>query len=167
MAENPENEIITKPRRMQWRDEDMRKAIEAVSSHKMTISAASRVFQVPRKTLDDRIKGLVIHGQKPGPKTVLSSEEEESLTNYLLYMADRGFPLTRTMVKAFAWAIAKRSGKDKRFNHEQGPSEHWWQLFRGRHPHIVLRKSDKLDRNRAEAFNEVIFKEYFDLFEKG
>ena len=155
MAENPEDEIIAKPRRMQWRDEDMRKAIEAVSSHKMTISAASRVFQVPRKTLDDRIKGLVIHGQKPGPKL-------SSLTNYLLYMADRGFPLTRTMVKAFAWAIAKRSGKDKRFNPEQGPSEHWWQLFRGRHPHIVLRKSDKLDRNRAEAFNEVIVKEYFD-----
>ena len=30
----------------------------------------------------------------------------------------RGFPLTRTMVKAFAWAVAKRSGNDKRFNEE-------------------------------------------------
>ena len=41
-------------------------------------------------------------------------------------MADRGFPLTRTMVKAFAWTIAKTLGNEKRFNVEQGPSEHWW-----------------------------------------
>ncbi len=81
-------------------------------------------------------------------------------------MADRGFPLTRTMVKAFAWAIAKRSGNEKRFNVEQGPSEHWWQLFKKRHPEIVLRKGDKLDRNCAEAFNETIFNEYFDLLER-
>ena len=80
-------------------------------------------------------------------------------------MADRGFPLTRTMVKAFAWAIARRSGNDKRFNAEQGPSEHWWQLFRDRHPEITLRKCDKLDRSRAEAFNEQTTSEYFDLLE--
>ena len=119
------------------------------------------MYQVPRKTLDDRVQGHVVHGHKPGPKTILSSMEEDSLTQYLLYMAERGLPLTRTMVKAFAWAIAKRSRKDKRFNPEQGPSEHWWQLFRSRHPNIVLRKSDKRDRTRAEAFKETIVNEYF------
>ena len=31
-------------------------------------------------------------------------------------MADCGLPLTRTMVKAFAWALAKRSGNGDRFN---------------------------------------------------
>lgn len=161
-----ECEADVRLRRMKWKDESMKKAIEAVSSKEMTVSAASRVFNVPRKTLDDRIKGSVVHGQKPGPKTALSPEEEESLANYLLYMADLGFPLTRTMVKAFAWAIAKRSGKEKRFNTDLGPSEHWWQLFKKRHTEIALRKSDKLDRNRAEAFNETIVNEYFDLLEK-
>ena len=73
--------------------------------------------------MDDRIIGLVIHGQKPGLKTALSSDEEESLTYYLLYVADRGFLLTKTMVKALAIA-------------DQGPSEHWWQLFRKRHSQI-------------------------------
>ena len=42
--------------------------------------------------------------------------EEDALVVFLLYMADRGFPLTRTMVKAFAWALAKRSGNEDRFN---------------------------------------------------
>ena len=72
-----------------------------------------------RRTLDDRIRGNVSHGKKPGRTTILIPEEEESLTHNLLYMAERGFPLTRTIVKAFAWAIGKRSGNDARFSPEQ------------------------------------------------
>lgn len=152
-----------KPRRLQWSDEDMKAAMEAVSSKQMTVSAASKQFGVPRKTLDDRVKGHVQHGSKPGIGTVLSPEEENSLTEYLLYMAKCGFPLTRTMVKAFAWAIAKRAGKGDRFNADYGPTDHWWQLFKNRHPILTLRKSDNLERSRAEAFNPEIVKEYFQL----
>ena len=101
-----------KVRRLKWDNDNMKAAMEAVSSGEMTVSASSRVFKVPRKTLDDRIRGNVSHGKKPGRTTILAPEEEESLTQYLLYMAERGFPLTRTTVKAFAWAIAKRSGND-------------------------------------------------------
>ena len=52
------------------------------------------------------------------PKTVLSAEEEEAHVQYLLYMAKQGFPLTRKMVMAFEWAIAKRTGSADRFNPE-------------------------------------------------
>ena len=90
-------------------------AMEAVETNKMSVTAAA-TFDVPRKTLDDRVKGRVKHGTKPGPNTVLTLEEENALMSYLVYMANCGFPLTRTMVKAFAWAIAKRLGNDGRFN---------------------------------------------------
>ena len=56
------------------------------------------------------MKGHVKHGTNPGPCTVLTPEQEEALVSYLFYMADHGYPLTRTMVKAYGWAIAKRSG---------------------------------------------------------
>ena len=69
----------SKRKRLQSRDEDMVAAIEAVSSGGMTIMASSRVFSVPWKTLDDRLKGHVTHGQKPSVKTALTSEEESSL----------------------------------------------------------------------------------------
>ena len=49
---------------------------------------------------------------------------------YLVHMAERGVPLTRTMTKAFAWAIVERPGKDDHFNPETGPGEHWWVNFR-------------------------------------
>ena len=101
--------------------------------------------------IDVRMKGHVSHWKKPGVKTALTEEEESSLVQYLIYMAGRGFPLTRTMTKAFAWAVAKRSGNDSQFNKNDGPSEHWWQLFRHRHPQIRLHKSDNLERSCAEA----------------
>ena len=122
---------VDKPQRLKWSNEDMEAAMKAVSDEKMT---AARTFNVPRKTLDERTKGHVKHGSKPGVSTVLTAAKEESLTQYLLYMMDCGFPLTRTMVKAFVSAIAKRSGKSNRCNKELGPSDHRWQLFKQRHP---------------------------------
>lgn len=146
--------------RKQWKNEDMVAAIEAVDEKKLSICAAANQFKVPRKTLDDRIKGKVKHRTKPGPSTILTAEEEDALVSYLIYMAQRGFPLTRTMTKAFAWAIAKGSGNDNRFNPECGPGEDWWVNVRKRHPQLTLRTTDKLERSRAEALK--VTKEYFD-----
>ena len=124
--------------RKTWVDNDMVSAMDAVKSGHFTITAAATQFSVPRKTLDDRIKGRVTHGSKPGVSTALTSIEEESLVSYLIYMANRGFPLTRTMVKAFAWSIAKRCGTCDRFNTEYGPGEKWWTLFKQQHPQLAL-----------------------------
>ena len=81
---------------------------------------------MPRKTLDDRVKGRVIHGSNPGPPTTPTSEEEGALVSYLLYMAEWGFPLTTSMARAFAWAVSIRSGTQARFNEESVPVKHWW-----------------------------------------
>ena len=43
-----------------------------------------------------------MHGRKSGPGTILTPAEEDILCNYLIYMAQRGFPLTRKMVMAYA-----------------------------------------------------------------
>ena len=107
-----------KNNRKKWKDEDM---ISAMAVKEMTIYSAASKFNVPRKTLDDRIKGHVRHGTNPGPPTALT---EDALESYLFYKADRGYPLTRTMVKAYGWAIAKRSGNGDRFNEEFGPGDH-------------------------------------------
>ena len=140
-------------------------AMEAVSQG-TAVSTATKTFNVPRKTLDDRVKGMVKHGTKPGPDTVLNEEEEAALMSYLVYMAQRGFPLTRTMTMAFAWAIAKRAGNAERFNPDLGPGKHWWSNFCKRHPRLTLRKSDKLNRTCAECLNPEVVEEYFDLLDK-
>ena len=143
----------------------MTAAMESVNDKTLTVSQAAAAYSVPRKTLDDRIKGHV-YGTKPGANTVLTVEEEKALCTYLIYMAERGFPLSRTMVMAFAWAIPIRSGKAHRFNPDLGPGNHWWCNFRQRHPEITLRKVDKLDRSRAECLDPDVAREYFELLRK-
>ena len=100
-------------RRKKWKDEDMEKALEVVQKRQATVSGSAKQFNVPRKTLDDRVKGRVFHGTKSGPGTVLTSAEEDILCNYLIYMAERGFPLTRKMVMAYAWALEKKIGQSR------------------------------------------------------
>ncbi len=53
--------------------------MNAVEKKELTIYSAAARFGVPRKTLDDRIKGHVKHGISPGPKTALTPEQEEAL----------------------------------------------------------------------------------------
>ena len=72
--------------RLKWNNDDMMAAMEAVSSNKVTITSAPRELNVPRKTIDDRVKGRVTHGKKPGVSTVLTTQEEESLAKYLIYV---------------------------------------------------------------------------------
>ena len=78
-------------------------------------------------------------------------------------MADRGYPLTRTMVKAYGWAITKKSNNGDCFNEEFWPGYHWWANFKKRHPKVTLRRIDMLEHTQAEALNSEIVDEYFDL----
>ena len=93
-------------------------AITAVKDQNLTVTAAARKHNVPRKTLDDQIKGKVMVYTHPGVSTVLTAEEESALVSCLVYMANRGYPLTHTLTKAFAMAFAIRSGNEGRFRKE-------------------------------------------------
>ena len=108
----PCDRMTEKTFRRQWNGEEMIAAMNAVETNKMALSCAATCLHVPRKTLDDSIKGHVEHGSMPGRNPVLSAVEENALVECLLYMADCGLPLTRTMVKTFVWTLAKRSGNE-------------------------------------------------------
>ena len=149
-------------KRKLWDDSAMLNAIDGVQKG-MSVRAASIKFHIPRKTLDDHLKKRVEHGARPGPRTALTKVEEDSLVSYLVYMSQLGFPLTRTMLKAYAWAISKRSGSSSRFNPDLGPGDHWCSNFMSRHSNLSLRKVDSLDRDRAEAFNKNVVDKYFCL----
>ena len=60
----------------------MRASMEAVAGGKMSITAVATHYNVARKTLDDRVKGKVKRGTKPGITTVLTTEED---ANYHIY----------------------------------------------------------------------------------
>ena len=76
----------------------LNEAIEEVKTGKMTISAASKKFGVPRSTLSDHIHDKV-KGPQGGP-AMLSKEEEQALVDYMLYMSRHNFPVTRDDIRS-------------------------------------------------------------------
>ncbi len=61
----------------------MVKAMDGVKEG-ISVRGASMKFSVPRKTLEDSVKGRVQHGSNPGPKTVLTKVKEDSLVPPLI-----------------------------------------------------------------------------------
>lgn len=74
----------------------MLEAIEAVKKGS-SISAAARRYNILRSTLDDKIRGRYEIGCSKGPPTVFSKEEDH-LKNWILYMADWGFPVNKAQL---------------------------------------------------------------------
>ena len=85
--------------------------IEAVESGTMNVTEASKVFDMPRQTLTDRIKGKFGGGRK----TELTEDEEKILVDYCMFMAKCSHPLTVTLIKDFTCAIVRKSNKPSRF----------------------------------------------------
>jgi len=103
----------------------------------MKVAQAARHYAVPRKSLENRVKGRVVRGTVLGPCHLLD-EEESALVEYIKYMAKGGFPMSRKIVCAYTISIAKQNGRAARLNLETGPSIHWWSDFRKRHPELSL-----------------------------
>lgn len=71
-------------------DESMKAAITAAKEEG---KAASRLYNVPIETLCRRVTSSVDVNCRPGPPTILTSEEEDKLAEYCVEMVDRGFGL--------------------------------------------------------------------------
>ena len=95
--------------RKQWSAEGMVSAVEAVKRG-MSVLRAATLHGVPRTTLQDRVKGRVKHGDKPGPNTYLTPAEEEELASFLMEVARVGYGKTRREVKLLVEAVAREKG---------------------------------------------------------
>ena len=122
----------------------------------MSVYKAAKEFNVPRKTLGDRVNGL--HGKDIGGKTYLTNEEEILLVNYIKYMFSHGFPLNIKQVRGY--------GRSDQFK-ESGPSEKRWRGFKKHHTkEITLSKLDNLDRGCTAMANKLVMERHFETLKK-
>ena len=112
----------------------------------MSYKAASVKHGIPKSTLYDHAKGRYKgYATNFGPDKCMSETDEQSLANYLAFMSERGFPLTRKVIKTFASEIVKRSGNPRNMNLVTGPSDHWICGFLNRHDHLRTRTPHSID----------------------
>ena len=110
-----------KKKRCIWDANAMVAAIESVAKDKMNVTEASKVFNVPRQTLDDWLKGK-FRKVGAGRNTELTPDEEEVPIKYCLFMANSSYPLSVAHIKAFVWTIVKKSSRKSRFSSTSGPT---------------------------------------------
>ena len=136
------------------------KAVAAVKEAGVPLREAARRFNIPIETLRRRVIGTVALDTRPGPSTVLSKEEEDLLSKYVVDMADMGFGLSREDVMRMAFVIAEKTGKQHPFKDERA-GRGWYEGFKSRHPYLTLRAPQPLSYCHVLCSNQVVVDDFF------
>ena len=75
----------------------MSRAMQAAEEG-MRIRSASELYQIPASSLRDHLYGITI-GRKRGAKSVLSSEEEEQVVQWIFRLQQLGHPITLSTLR--------------------------------------------------------------------
>lgn len=137
-----------------WTDESMEAAYKAIINCK-GLREAARTHNVPVETLRRRVNGAVAMGCKPGPSTILSDEEEDLLSDYIITIADMGYGLTREDIQRLACRIADKSGHKHPFK-DRKAGRGWFNGFKARHPKLSFCTPQSLSFARAVSANEYV-----------
>ncbi|VDI42664.1 Hypothetical predicted protein [Mytilus galloprovincialis] len=98
-----------------------------------------------------------------GPSKIQTNEEETSSINYVKYMAERGVPLTRRMLKACVISSVEKSGKTILFILDKGSSNKCFNKFLNRHPELSEKLPEQQNKARIRISNVTFVEQYFKL----
>lgn len=149
-----------------WSEESLKAAIIALKNAEMSVYAAAKMYQIPRKTLERRFKQNNDKKGPMGPSSLFGKENENKLANHIKSMQAKGFPLTIDDVRKIAYQLAEQLHLKHRFNKETEKAGYdFVKLFLGRHPDITIRKSEGVSLARSNAMNRREVDAYFNLLE--
>ncbi|CAC5395166.1 unnamed protein product [Mytilus coruscus] len=135
--------------------EQLCEAVDQIKRGILTNTRASKRFDIPRKTLDDYLKGKRTIGKKSGQKPYLTQSQDSSLANYVKYTCERGFGLTRKVLHIVAFSIVQRTGSSSK----SSPSKKWCQRFMKRH-NLSFRTATSLARSRVAVSSQQVIDNY-------
>ncbi|XP_046739416.1 uncharacterized protein LOC124407375 [Diprion similis] len=149
-----------------WTEESLKAAINALKNGEMSVYAAAKAYQIPRKTLERRFKNNNDKKGPTGPTCFFGDENERKLANHIKVMQAKGFPLTIDDVRKVAYLLAEQLNLNHRFNKETGKAGYdFVRSFLSRHPDIAIRKSEGVSLARSTAMNKAEVDAYFKLLE--
>lgn len=136
-------------------------AIQAVNKG-MSMLKASKFYNVPRSTLRFRCSSK-FKKCHPGPDTVLSSSDEDTLVNWLKECVRKGFPRSKNDLRLAVKEYLDENPCDNPFTNNM-PGKGWYYSFLKRHPQVVLRTPEALTAASSTVSKEDITR-YFDNIE--
>lgn len=148
----------------------MVRAIKAVRNKDVGLKKASKMFLVPRPTLQRLLRvdkppeeaALTKLGRKP----IMSEELETELVEYLLIMESKFYGLTRQDVRRVAYQLCERNGINHPFSEEGLAGRAWFDHFMNRHKNVLsVLKPSATSFSRANGFNKEAVDNFFDILE--
>lgn len=122
-----------KVKRKMYSEENLQKALVEITKG-MSKKLAARTFQVPRSTIQFRLKNPE-HGCKPGPPTVLNYDEEAALVEWIKVSSQKGFPKRKEDLIISVSQFLQKTNRASSFKN----GEKWFKLFLARHPTLAFR----------------------------
>jgi hypothetical protein len=137
------------------REMDLRDAQDAfLTGLEFSIRSAAKTYGVPYGTLPDRLQGAKPRSEAHRSEQLLSIEEEKSIVRFCETLDDLGHPLHGKLVKAYATSLLSP-------HRQRQLGKHWMTRFLNRNPSLVSMFSQRLDRQRANANDPAILKDFF------
>lgn len=151
-----------KQKRLQYTEECMTKAVEAVKNGKMSAYRAHKEYGVPRTTLLDKVKGRVPVERKIGADTVLTKEEENLLVKWIFHVSQCGFPITKQQLIDSVQILVKNLDRENNFNNGR-PGRKWYEGFLNRHADVSTRVSQNLTNARSNVSEDKIRRWFLEI----
>ncbi|XP_057672915.1 uncharacterized protein LOC130904268 [Diorhabda carinulata] len=137
-----------------WTAKNMQKAVEDVINKKMGVNEASRLYEIPSRTLRRHILKGWRSKQRIGRPSELGYENELKLVAHIKKLESIGFPLEPSRLQSIAYDFAENLRLPHRFNNEKKSAGwDWFQGFMKRHPDLSERKAEGLSLARASGMN--------------
>ncbi|KAL0175657.1 hypothetical protein M9458_027987 [Cirrhinus mrigala] len=153
----------------QWSEERMKAAIEeykaqAESGQKPALRLLARKWNVPKTTLQRRVKGLVEGSEHAsGRKPFIPVESERELARLLTLLSERGFSLRKTDVQYLAFEFAKINGIRGFSEEKQKAGYYWFEGFMKRNPGLKIKKAEAT--SPATRMNDEERGKWFKMYE--
>jgi len=147
-----------------WSQERMANAIAEAKllGANAKLRMIARAWDVPKSTLQRRLKGLVMGAQHcSGRKPVFSEREENELEVLVKDMAQRGFPLTENNIRDLAHQYATKNGIKGLSSKNGQAGWYWLKGFLRRHPTISVKSPEALSSYRASGMNRQVVDKWF------
>lgn len=135
--------------------ETLQKALSEINNGTMTVYKASKIYKVPRQTLYDKVNDKYKKQNRTGAPTVLSQKEEALIVDWVIMMAQIGFPVTKDILVQSVRKLVAELGRANKFK-EGYPGRHWFEGFLKRNPEISKRVCQPLTTARVSATEEKI-----------
>ena len=116
------------------------KAMNDVRVGGPSIRKSAKKWGIKRTTLQDRLSGLVEMNRRRGPPPILTMQEENQFTDWLIVMANQGFGVSKESLLNTVKTFLDKDGRTTPFQ-DNKPGNKWFRSFVSRNPRVKLRKS--------------------------